>query len=212
MGPEGDRLPDPENHLRLRQRPEEARYAPRLSMEEVEGKQVLVIWAPASETPPHQAPDGDRAAKKYWVRIDQQTVDAQARGLLTSLVQQSAIVPWDSRVAADATVDDISETMVREHLRAGESALLDEPEARTIYRKMDIVRRVNDHEAPRNVAILFFSRATPPDGFRARRSRPASFGREPRATYRRRRSSRAAWPSRSGAASNTLAESSSGPR
>ena len=48
--------------------------------------------------------------------------------------------------------------MVREHLRACSSALLDEPDARTIYRKMDIVRRVNAHEVPRNVALLFFSR------------------------------------------------------
>ena len=65
---------------------------------------------------------------------------------------------WDARAARDATVYDLSETMVREHLRACGSALLEEPEARTIYRKMDIVRRVNAHEVPRNVALLFFSR------------------------------------------------------
>ena len=92
------------------------------------------------------------------MRIDQKTVDAQHHGLLTQLVTQSATVPWDARAALDATVDDLSETMVREHLRACGSALLDEPDARTIYRKMDIVRRVNDHEVPRNVGLLFFSR------------------------------------------------------
>ena len=92
------------------------------------------------------------------MRIDQETVDAQARGLLTQLVDQSATVPWDSRAALNVTVDDLSETLVREHLRACDSALLDEPDAHTIYRKMDIVRRVNDHEVPRNVALLFFSR------------------------------------------------------
>ena len=48
--------------------------------------------------------------------------------------------------------------MVREHLQACGSALLEEPDARTIYRKMDIVWRVNAHEVPRNVALLFFSR------------------------------------------------------
>jgi len=67
-------------------------------------------------------------------------------------------VPWDSRSALNATIDDLSETMVREHLRDCDSALLDEPDARTIYRKMDIVRRVNDHEVPRNAGLLFFSR------------------------------------------------------
>ena len=136
----------------------EPRYVPRFSQEEVEGKSVLVIWVPASEIPPHQAPGGDKEPGRYWVRIDQRTVDAQRHGLLTQLLNQSASVPWDARAALDATVDDLSETMVREHLRACSSALLDEPDARTIYRKMDIVRRVNAHEVPRNVALLFFSR------------------------------------------------------
>jgi len=136
----------------------EPRYVPRISREEKDGRRILVVWVPASETPPHRAPDGDTGMKKYWVRVDDRTVDADAAGLLTQLHEQSAAVPWDSRTAADATVDDISETLVREHLRDCGSALLDEPDARHIYRKMDIVRRINDHELPRNVALLFFSR------------------------------------------------------
>ena len=136
----------------------EPRYVPRISQEEVEGKSILVIWVPASEIPPHQAPGGDREPGRYWVRIDQRTVDAQRHGLLTQLLNQSASVPWDARAALNATVDDLSETMVREHLRACGSALPEESDARTIYRKMDIVRRVNAHEVPRNVALLFFSR------------------------------------------------------
>ncbi len=136
----------------------EPQYEPIFSPEDKDERRILVIWVPASETPPHQAPDGEGGPRKYWVRIDQETVDAQARGLLTQLVDQSTTVPWDSRAALNATVDDLSETLVREHLRACESALLDESDTRTIYRKMDIVRRVNDHEVPRNVALLFFSR------------------------------------------------------
>lgn len=134
------------------------RYVPRLSVEETGGRRILVIWAPASEAPPHQAPDGDKASKRYWVRVDRKTVDAESHGLLAQLIHQSAAVPWGSRANLRATVDDLSEAMVREHLRACESALVDEPDTRTIYRKMDMVRRVNDHEVPRNVALLFFSR------------------------------------------------------
>ncbi len=136
----------------------EPRYEPIFSPEDKDERRILVIWVPASETPPHQAPDEEKGPKKHWVRIDQETVDAQARGLLRQLVDQSTTVPWDSRAALNATVDDLSETLVREHLRACGSALLDESDTRTIYRKMDIVRRVNDHEVPRNVALLFFSR------------------------------------------------------
>ena len=136
----------------------EPRYAPRISHEELGGRRILVIWVPASENAPHQAPDAHKARKKYWVRVGHETVDAQSRGLLTLLLDQSAAVSWDARAALDATVDDLSETLVREHLRACDSALLDEPDARTLYRKMDIVKRVNDHELPRNVGLLFFSR------------------------------------------------------
>ena len=136
----------------------EPRYVPRISREEVEGRSVLVVWVPASETPPNQAPDGDKKSKKYWVRIDHRTVDAPSAGLLTQLLNQSATIPWDSRTAVNATVDDLSERMVREHLRDCGSALLDEPDTQTIYRKMDIVRQVNGHDVPLNVALLFFSR------------------------------------------------------
>lgn len=136
----------------------EPRYVPRVSREEKDGRRILVVWVPASETPPHRAPDGERGARKYWVRVDDRTVDADAAGLLTQLHERSAVLPWDSRTATDATVDDISETKVREHLRDCGSALSDESDARHIYRKMDLVRRVNDHELPLNVALLFFSR------------------------------------------------------
>ena len=132
-------------------------YVPIISREEMQGQDILVIWVPASETPPHKAPDGEKKYR-YWVRIDQETVDAEHRMLLNQLIEQSAVVPWDARAAINATVDDLSETLVREHLRASGSALVEEPDSRTIYSKMDIVRRVNDHEAPRNVGLLFFSR------------------------------------------------------
>ena len=136
----------------------EPRYLPRISREELGGRHLLVVWIPASENPPHRAPDGPRAVKKYWVRDGPATVDAEHRGLITQLLDQSAAVPWDARAAYNATLDDLSETLVREYLRACESALLQERDARTIYRKMDIVRRVNDHDVPRNVGLLFFSR------------------------------------------------------
>ena len=86
------------------------------------------------------------------MRVDHRTVDAGSAGLLKQLLEQSVVVPWDSRTATDATIGDISETKVREHLRDCGSALADEPDARHVYRKMDLAGRINDHELPRNVA------------------------------------------------------------
>ena len=77
--------------------------------------------------------------------------------MLRGLIQQTARVPWDDRRAADAQVEDLREAKVREFLRDVRSGLLEEPNEREIYRRMRLTVRVNDHEAPRNAGLLFFS-------------------------------------------------------
>lgn len=133
-------------------------YPPILSPETVDGRPILVVWAPASEMRPHRAPLGDGKDRRYWVRIGSETVDAEQRGnLLTELVQQTARVPWDDRRAQDARIEDLREAKVREHLRDIRSGLLEEPDAVTVYRRLRITARVNDHEVPKNVGLLFFA-------------------------------------------------------
>ena len=142
-------------------------YQPILSPETVEGRLILVVWAPASEVKPHRAPHADaKGPGRYWVRLGSETVDAERRGdLLRGLVQQTARVPWDDRRAQDARIEDLRETKVREYLRDVESGLLDEPDERSVYRRMRLTTRVNDHEAPRNAGLLFFAR-DPEEWFR----------------------------------------------
>ena len=135
-------------------------YVPVLSPETVEDRRILVVWAPASDAGAHRAPDGrDPPRHRYWIRLGAETVDAEGRGgLLTSFLRQKTGVPWDDRPARGASVEDMSETRVREHLRSAGSGLLREPDARSVYRRMRIVSRVNGREAPRNVGLLFFAR------------------------------------------------------
>ncbi|MCY4373344.1 MAG: hypothetical protein OXC31_06175, partial [Spirochaetaceae bacterium] len=87
------------------------------------------------------------------MRVDDRR-DAGSRSTEQLLSQSAPYLGFPNR--RERTVDDISEISPRAPAGLG-SALLDEPDARHIYRKMDIVRRVNDHELPRNVALLFFS-------------------------------------------------------
>ena len=134
-------------------------YFPVLSPETVEDRRILVVWAPGSDTKPHRAPGAASGSSRYWVRLGAETVDAERRGgLLRELIQQTARVPWDDRPARDARVEDMSEAKVREHLRDTRSGLLDESDTRDVYRRMKIVVRINEHEAPRNAGLLFFSR------------------------------------------------------
>ena len=141
-------------------------YQPILSPETVAERLVLVVWCPASEVKPHRAPDLDSGPGRFWVRLGAETVDAERRGdLHRSLIQQTARVPWDDRRALDAQIGDLWEAKVREYLRDVESGLLDESDERSIYRRMRLTTRVNDHEAPRNAGLLFFAR-DPEEWFR----------------------------------------------
>ena len=141
-------------------------YPPILSPETVGDRLILVVWAPASEMRPHRAPDVGAGPGRYWVRLGAETVDAERRGdLIRGLVQQTARVPWDDRRAPGAEVEDLREAKVREYLRDVESGLLDEPDARNVYRRMRITTKVNDHEAPRNAGLLFFAK-DPAEWFR----------------------------------------------
>ena len=141
-------------------------YQPLLSPEVVSGRHILVVWASASQVRPHRAPDGTRGPLRYWVRVGADTVDAEQRGgLLRELIQQTARVPWDDRRSLDAGLADLHEMAVREHLHEIGSGLTDEPDAVEVYRRMGITTRVNDHDVPRNVGLLFFA-AEPTHWFR----------------------------------------------
>lgn len=133
-------------------------FQPIFSPEIIADRNILVIWAPASEVRPHRAPGGSKGQPRFWVRLGPETVDAEQRGdVLRRLVEQAAKTPWDDRRAFDARIEDLRETRVREFLRDVRSGLLDEPDAAEVLRAMRITVPVNQHEAPRNVGLLFFS-------------------------------------------------------
>ena len=137
-------------------------YAPVLSPEVIDGRNVLVVRVPGSQDAPHQAVADRRQSQReprwrFWVRIGTETLDAQANGHLTALLEKTTALPWDSQIAQDAQLDDLREATVREHLHDVGSALRRQPDAATIYRHMGITASVNNHEVPRNVGLLFFS-------------------------------------------------------
>ncbi|MDX9721835.1 MAG: ATP-binding protein [Myxococcota bacterium] len=117
---------------------------------------VLVLWAPASDVRPHQAPNGPKGAREYWVRVGCETVVARD-AILTALMQQTARVPFDDRRAQSASNEELNFSLVREFLHDVQSALRDETDANRVYAAMQLVARVNDHTVPRNAALLMFS-------------------------------------------------------
>ena len=133
-------------------------YQPILAPEMVDDQHILVIWAPPSDSRPHQARDMDKGIRQYFIRLGSESVDAGKQPeLLTALMQLTARVPFDDRRALQATTEDIRETKVREFLHDVNSDLVNEPDTKTLYRNMRIASPVNGHDVPKNVALLFFS-------------------------------------------------------
>ena len=131
---------------------------PIIAPESFEGRPVLVLRVPASDARPHRVPDRSGKTSGYWIRIGSETVDAEPNGQLPAVLDmRTSRPPWDDRQAVGVRLEDIRESLVREHLSAVESALLRLPDTKEVYRRLGITVRVNDHDAPRNVALLLFS-------------------------------------------------------
>ena len=145
-----------QNWLRGRCKAMQPSYQPVFAPEWIDDRLVLVVWAQTSPARPHRAPD-QNGQWKYWIRVGSATVDAETRGQLELLLEQTARVPWDDRPAADARIADLREAKAREFLRDIDSGLLELADATDIYRRMHITTRANDHEVPRNVGLLLFS-------------------------------------------------------
>ncbi len=134
-------------------------YQPILSPEIYEGRLILVIWCPAGDIRPYQAPKRGSKDRAYYIRQGSETVEAQGH-TLTDLMQMTSPVPFDDRRNLDGTINEISPQLVLNFLSEIKSDLV-APEAnipdREIYQKLRLTVRINNHEVPRNVALLFFS-------------------------------------------------------
>jgi len=134
-------------------------YQPVISPELYLGRQILVIWCPAGDVRPYQAPESVRNPERhYYVRQGSETVEARG-DTLTQLMQMTAKVPFDDRRRSDLTVDVLSPTLVRNFLSDIKSDLVT-PGVNVsdldLYRFLRISVPVNGYEAPRNIALLFF--------------------------------------------------------
>jgi len=155
-------------------------YSPIFSPEIYQGKQILIIWVPASDIRPHHAPiklQKGKQERAYYVRIGSETVEAKD-DMLTQLMQMTAKVPFDDRRNLTASPDALSPALVRHFLSNINSDLVapnvDIP-AIDLYRKLRITYKVNGHEVPKNIALLFFAN-DPEDFFPGARIEIVQFG------------------------------------
>jgi ATP-dependent DNA helicase RecG len=139
-------------------------YFPILSMEVVEGRDVMVLWAPGGQNRPYKAPSAVTAKAKtlhYYIRRYSSTVEAKG-DIERELLSLAAKVPFDDRYAQSAHVDDLSQPLMQEFLSEVGSALAENAATLSVEalgRQMNVVGGPSESAWPKNVGLLFFNEA-----------------------------------------------------
>ena len=137
-------------------------YHPVIAPCDIEDRQVLILWAPGGQTRPYKAPVSlSKAIKEfaYYIRKASATVRATPNDE-AELLGLTATVPFDDRIAHQATLADLDLAQIREFLRAVGSSLYDEAPSMDfaqLCRRMHIASGPGESLKPLNVGLLFFN-------------------------------------------------------
>jgi ATP-dependent DNA helicase RecG len=143
-------------------------YHPIIEPEIVNGRHVLVLRSPGGQNRPYKAPISlsDKVPEcAYYIRRGSSSVRANSEELV-ELFSLAAKVPFDDRVAHNASLADINKALIQDHLQQIGSELSKKSPATdlvTLCRKMELVGGPNENLLPRNVALMFFNAS--PDRF-----------------------------------------------
>ena len=94
-------------------------YHPLTATYEVDGRTILVLWAPGGETRPYKARLGLTPKRQEWgyfIRRHSSTVRAKGQDE-RELLSLTATVPFDDRYHQTASLDDLSHRLIQEFLR-----------------------------------------------------------------------------------------------
>ncbi|KXU37183.1 hypothetical protein AXK11_02695 [Cephaloticoccus primus] len=139
-------------------------YHPISEVATINGKIVLVVWVPAGEMRPYEAPLSlakDEKRMSPYIRIHANTIEAKGN-LKSELYSLANRIPFDDRQNGSAPLAELQPILIQNFLSEVKSNLaaealrlpLDE-----LGRRMQIVRGPQEAPRPLNVGLLFFSPA-----------------------------------------------------
>ena len=137
-------------------------YMPRTSVEEVDGRQVMVIWCPAGINRPYSVPENvtAKSGSKEYFYIRSGTSSIIAKGeVLGELRELASRVPFDERGNPDIRVEDISTILLREYLVKVKSKLANDLYTKSLedtLEQMDLFVGPSENRMLRNVAAMMF--------------------------------------------------------
>lgn len=128
----------------------------------LEGKHILVLWCPAGDNRPYEAPEtlGKGVGCFPYVRISSNSVKAKGE-ILRQLQELTARIPFDDRVNNRASLNDLDLGLIREYLQEVKSELFEESASMPfpdLCRTMLIAKGPDEDIRPVNIGLLFFSK------------------------------------------------------
>lgn len=153
----------------------EPTYAPRVSVEEVDGKYVVVIWATAGHNRPYTAPaDVNAKLKKpvFYIRYGTSSIEAKGE-FLDQLRDMANRVPFDDRGNENISIDDISPLLLKDYLTKIDSRLAKASFAtdiETILDQMQLYDGPKEKRIIKNVAAMLCSQSIRKSSFLQHRS------------------------------------------
>lgn len=137
-------------------------YHPIIAPYVIQDRHVLILWAPGGQTRPYKAPvslSKDAKEYAYYIRKTSATVRATHNDEI-ELLGLTATVPFDDRIAHQASLDDLDLALIRDFLREVGSKLYDDAKAMDfaqLCRQMHIISGPGEMLKPLNVGLLFFN-------------------------------------------------------
>ena len=112
---------------------------PRTSVEEVDGKSLLVIWVPSGVNRPFSVMEdvtSKHSRPKFYIRSGSSSIEAKGE-ILDQLRELANRTPFDDRGNPDITLDDISPVLVYDHLKKVGSRLVKSFNAQELDKTLD---------------------------------------------------------------------------
>ena len=136
-------------------------YLPRTSVEEVDGKQVIVIWCPAGSYRPYFVSinvTSKNAKDTFYIRSGTSSIEAKGETLV-ELQELAHRIPFDERGNRDIQLNDISLLLLRDYLVKVGSKLADDVgriPLETILDQMELYTGPKENRLLRNVTAMMF--------------------------------------------------------
>ena len=137
-------------------------YFPRVIIEQVDGKNIIVLWVAPGVQRPYKAPEHVTAKKDkkyyYYIRYATSSVRANAEQE-RELINMTNYAPFDTRPNFEATEADISVALLTDHLNATRSKLAKQIGKRGVMEvlgDMQLLVGPPEQQYISNVALMMF--------------------------------------------------------